>query len=79
VDPPVDPPEEEEPVLEPIMVEEERTLGSYASTTQYVNQNPVNVPGVEANNFELRGPLITMVQNSPFYGKENEDANLHIT
>ena len=38
----------------------------------------VRLPAIEANNFELKPALITMVQQNQFTGHPSEDPNGHI-
>ena len=55
----------------------QKTLRDYSAPS--ANQVPtgpkVNTGG---ENFEIKIGLITMVQASPFYGKDNEDASAHL-
>ena len=55
----------------------EKTLLEFSipSTANLATGPSVNVRDV---NFELKSSLINMVQDSPFCGKPNEDANAHL-
>jgi len=41
--------------------------------------NSINIPGVEANNFEIKPAIIQMVTSDQFGGSPMEDPNAHIT
>jgi hypothetical protein len=61
-----------EPVIQaPSTVMAEKTLHDF-SVPLATNVNVGNM------NFELKSSLINMVQASPFCGKPNEDANIHL-
>ena len=61
------------------MTERRRTLQDYFTPTAAGVAGSIVAPNVEANNFELKPALISMIQNSTqFGGTPNEDPNLHL-
>ncbi|KAJ1700987.1 hypothetical protein LUZ63_000766 [Rhynchospora breviuscula] len=39
---------------------------------------PVIIPGIDANNMQIAPAHVTLVQQNPFYGNENEDPHAHL-
>jgi hypothetical protein len=55
----------------------ERTIHEFsAPSNTNVPTRPTTMVG--DGNFELKPTLINMVQANPFFGKPNEDANVHL-
>ena len=63
--------------LLPVDSELERTLRSLRKVSR-AEYSTVRQPAVEANNFELKPVLITMVQQNQFTGHPTEDPNEHL-
>ncbi|MCI38543.1 hypothetical protein A2U01_0059771, partial [Trifolium medium] len=55
-----------------------RPLKSYAIPSQAEPHNSIVAPAIEANNFELKPSLISLVQQNQFSGNPNKDPNLHL-
>ena len=65
---------------QPLLTADQWSLMDYLQPTVGNLGAAINAPNVEANNFELRPHLITMLQNSAtFHGLPDEDPHLHIT
>jgi len=60
-------------------VAEERTLREYATPSTDEPHVVIVYPAVEANSFEIKPPLLNLVQQNQFSGSPTEDPNLHIS
>ena len=58
---------------------EERALKEYATPSTEEPYVIIVYPTVEGNNFEIKPPLISLVQQNQFFGSPIEDPNLHIS
>ena len=58
---------------------ENRTLKDYAAPNAQGLHSGIARPAIEANNFELKPSLLSMVQQSQFGGLPTEDPNLHLS
>ncbi|WJX45921.1 hypothetical protein P8452_32768 [Trifolium repens] len=56
-----------------------RPLRSYAIPSQVEQHNSIAAPAIEANNFELKPSLLTVVQQNQFSGNPTGDPNLHLS
>ena len=68
-----------EPVEEPDMGDQPRPLKSYAIPSQEEPYNNFVAPPIEANNFELKPSLLSVVQQNQFFGGSIDDPNLHLS
>ena len=59
--------------------EQRRTLRDFIALRVQGIASSIAHPNVEANNFELKMTLISMVQQSQFGGTSLEDPNLHLS
>ena len=57
---------------------ENRPLKDYAAPSARGLRSSITRPNVEANNFELKPALLSMVQQNQFGGAYTEDPNLHL-
>ncbi|KAK4265424.1 hypothetical protein QN277_026479 [Acacia crassicarpa] len=55
-----------------------RTMGDYMTLNPSKNATIIVNPAVNANNFEIKPSLISLVQQSSFSGSDLEDPNQHI-
>lgn len=61
-----------------MVVDENKLLRDYAApSTRYLRSSIQRSP-IEANNFELKPTLLSMVQQNQFGGTPTEDSNLHL-
>jgi len=58
--------------------EDTKTLLDYLAPADQTVRSAIRVPTVQANNFELRIPLVQAMQNIQFGGTPGEDPHLHI-
>src|ERR1051325_962112 len=68
-----------EPAKEPDMGDQPRPLKSYAIPSQEEPHNSIVAPSIEANNFELKPSLLSVVQQNQFSGGSMDDPNLHLS
>jgi len=55
-----------------------RTLLDYLALPNQTVRSAIRVPIIEANNFEMRVPLIQMMQSNHFRGTTREDPHNHV-
>ncbi|CAL1406415.1 unnamed protein product [Linum trigynum] len=56
-----------------------RTMGYYMASRTADIQSPILHPPVAANNFEIKSPLVTMMQNNAFFhGHISESSREHV-
>ena len=70
--------QEERREEEPLTVLDNRTLMDYLAPANQTVRNAISIPTIEANNFEMRVPLIQMMQSIQFGGIPGEDPHMHI-
>src|ERR1043165_1693638 len=68
-----------EPVEEPDMGDQPRPLKSYVIPSQEEPHNNIVAPAIEANNFELKPSLLSVIQQNQFSGGSMDDPNLHLS
>nr|GEW53576.1 hypothetical protein [Tanacetum cinerariifolium] len=69
-DPPEDPPE--------VPMADNRTMAELLQAPTEGYEDAIVIPGIDANNFELKHGLINLVQNKQFFGHDKEDPHAHI-
>ncbi|KAK4258620.1 hypothetical protein QN277_005051 [Acacia crassicarpa] len=63
---------------DPLRPPPKRTMGDYMTLNPAKNAPSIVNPTVNANNFEIKSSLISLVQQSSFSGSDLEDPNQHI-
>ncbi|XP_020266822.1 uncharacterized protein LOC109842344 [Asparagus officinalis] len=61
------------------MGDQNQLLKDFAAPNSQGTQSSITRPNVEANNFELKPSLLSMVQQNQFGGGATEDPNLHLS
>ncbi|XP_020262408.1 uncharacterized protein LOC109838369 [Asparagus officinalis] len=61
------------------MGDQNQLLKDFAAPNAQGTQSSITRPNVEANNFELKPSLLSMVQQNQFGGGATEDPNLHLS
>ncbi|MCI06860.1 hypothetical protein A2U01_0027921 [Trifolium medium] len=56
-----------------------KSLKDYATPTVVEPHSSIARPAVEANHFELKPSLLSMIQQNQFYGSITDDPNLHLS
>ena len=62
----------------PLVEVDNRTLMDYLAPPNQTVRSAIRVPTIEANSFEMRIPLIQMMQSIQFGGTPSEDPHTHI-
>jgi len=63
---------------QPVAPADNRILLDYLAPPNQIVRSAIRVPTIEANNFEMRVPLIQMMQSIQFGGRVGEDPHNHV-
>jgi len=61
-----------------VVAVDNRTLVDYLAPLNQIVQSAIRIPTIKANNFEIRVPLIQMMQSIQFGGTAGEDLHNHV-